>query len=183
MTSSPVFQALVSHRLQEANQAEASFRTFVVAELGNPPADIKPPADFALFCQNRGVVACPASPATVAAYVLSQREPKIGRLLEEIRAISSSHCSANLSDPVPTWCVTEALMKLMKPNVPQGWPENERAIFLTLPVDLQRYLIIREKNKDANLKRKFDELAEQRKKLNAQTPTKDETREAIQTVA
>ena len=74
-------------------------------------------------------------------------------------------------------------MKLMKPNVPQGWPENERAIFLTLPVDLQRYLIIREKNKDANLKRKFDELAEQRKKLNAQTPTKDETREAIQTVA
>jgi hypothetical protein len=183
VTNSPVFQALVSHRLQEANQTEASFRTLVVAELGNPPADVKPPADFALWCESKGVVPCPATPTTVAAYVLSQREPKIGRLLEEIRAISASHCRANLSDPIPSWSVTTALMRLMKPNdVPQGWPENERAIFLTLPADLQRYLIIREKDKEAALKRKFDEIAEQRKLLN-ETPKETISENPIQQIA
>jgi hypothetical protein len=166
MASSPIMAALVQQRLHEVNGAEAGLRTFVSEKLGAPPPAADPPADFQLWCDNKRVLSRPATPASVAAFILEQHQPKISRLLETIRAISASHCDAGMSDPVSSWQPMEALLKLIKvEEPPRSWPPSERMIFLSLPPDLQRYLIVQDKGRDAIFRQKMNEVADARKQL------------------
>jgi hypothetical protein len=161
--TSPVFKALVAGRLHQLNNDEARIAEHVAEVLGPPPPDTHRPERFMKFCEELGVPWRPASPAVLAKFVL--QHTKTGRLIEEIRSISAAHSSSNLPDPAATYWVSKALCRLMKIEPPRSWPKAEQAVFLSLPADLQQYLIPREAERDRTVRRAQNEAAELRKQL------------------
>jgi hypothetical protein len=163
--SSPVFQALVNARMHEANGAEAGFRTFVLQELGNPPVGVGAPPEFAFWAESKGVPAKPASPASVAAFVLEQKTMKPGLLVEIICKISEAHAGAGLSDPTAAWPVSEALSRVTEIKAPRSWPSSEKTLWQMLPEPLRKYLSIREFDRERVIRNKMNEIAEAKKQL------------------
>jgi hypothetical protein len=163
--TSPVFQALVQARLQQLSKDEAAIAERVNESLGPQPRDAFRPERFIKWCDEQSLPWRPATPSVIAKFVLEHT--KIGKLLEEIRCLSEAHTSAGLPDPTAAWQVTTALLRLTKIDPPRSWPDAEKVVFLSLPPDLQKYLIIREKDRDVTLRRAQNEAAEARKQLEA----------------
>jgi hypothetical protein len=161
--TSPVFQALVNARLAQSNRDEAAIADDVAGALGAPPPDIHRPERFIRWCEDQGLVWRPANPVVVAKFVLGHT--KIGTLLEEIRTLSLAHCETGLADPTVAYQVTQALLKLVKFEAPRSWPDSEKLVFFLLPPDLQKYQVIRERDRDLTLRRKMNEIAEAKKQL------------------
>ena len=171
--TNPIFQALVAGRLQQVNSAEAVIGEEVSAALGPLPPDTHRPERFIKWCSDQNLPWRPASPAVCAKFVLDHA--KLGNLLEEIRLLSQAHCELNLPDPTAAWVVTEALLRLIKVETPRSWPAPERVIFLSLPPDLQRYLILREKDREVIFRTAQTEAALRRKHLAETEKSKEKT--------
>jgi hypothetical protein len=161
--TNPVMTALIAARQQQLNRGEAIIAEEVTATLGPAPPDNHRPVRFINWCDQGGFPWRPATPSVIAKFVLGHS--KVGRLLEEIRSISEAHCSIGLPDPTASWQVSRALLRLTDIQPPRSWPAAEKVMFLSLPPDLQRYLIIREKDRDTTIRRALNEAAEARKQL------------------
>lgn len=173
--TSPVFQALVNARQHQLSRDERVIAEEVSAVLGPPPPDTYRPERFIKWCDEQSLPWRPASPAVIAKYALGFS--KLGNILmEEIRSISAAHCSTGLPDPCASWQVSEALCRLAKDREPpRSWPAAEKTIFLTLPSDLQKYLIPRERDRDATVRRLQTEAAELKKQIAAIQESKEKT--------
>jgi hypothetical protein len=113
---------------------------------------------FVQFCGQHGVSPMPARPETVAAFVLSVRHlAELSRVVEVLQAIEDHHDNCGLANPVKTAIVAAALDHW--PNsAPRSWSDPDRVLFMALPKDVQRVISRREAERDAGLRRKFDEL-------------------------
>jgi hypothetical protein len=176
MAANPVFKALVAARVSQVTQDERAIAEQVNEALGAPPADDHRPARFIKWCEDQNLPWRPATPAVIAKFVLEHT--KVGKLLEEVRLLSQAHSSIGLPDPTAAWQVARALLRLIGTDAPRSWPNEQRAVFLALPPDLQEYLIVRERERDGAVRRAQHEAAELRKKY-AQTP-KVENETAVQ---
>ncbi len=173
---SPVFQALVTARQQQLNRDEQMIAEEVNAVLGPAPPDTHRSERFIRWCDDQGLPWRPASPAVIAKFVLGFT--KLGSLLmDEIRSISAAHCSTGLPDPCASWQVSEALCRLTKVEPPRSWPKAEQHVFLLLPVEIQKYLIPRERDRDATVRRLQTEVAELKKQIQASKETSNGTTE------
>jgi hypothetical protein len=161
--TNPVMTALIAARQQQLNRGEAIIAEEVNAALGPAPPDTHRPERFIKWCDEQSLPWRPACPSVIAKFVLGHT--KIGSLLEEIRAISEAHCSTGLPDPTAAWQVSRAVLRLTKVEPPRSWPDAEKVVFLSLPPDLQRYLIVREKDRDLTTRRALNEAGEARKQL------------------
>jgi hypothetical protein len=179
--TSPVFEALVKSRQQQLNRDEAIIAEEVNATLGPAPPDTHKPLRFINWCDQGGFPWRPATPSVIAKFVLEHT--KVGRLLEEIRAISEAHCSIGLPDPTASWQVTRALLRLTDIKPPRSWPDAQKVIFLSLPRELQEYLIPREMDRDAKIRRALDEAASARKALSHYSQPKELTNGTIENPA
>ena len=167
--TSPVFQALVTARQHELSRSERIIAEEVNAALGPAPPDVHRPERFIRWCEEQGLPWRPASPSAIAKFILGFT--KLGIVMDEIRSISAAHCSIGQPDPCASWQVNEALCRLTKVEPPRSWPAAEKSTFLTLPAELQKYLIPREKDRDATVRRLQTEVAELKKQLaEKQTP-------------
>jgi hypothetical protein len=163
--ANPVMQALVNARLQQVTRDEANLAEQVTEVLGPPPPDIHRPQRFRKWCDEQGLPWRPASPAAIAKWVL--QHTKFGNVMEEVRSISAAHTTTGLPDPCGSWQVSEALCRITTVQPPRSWPKAEQAVFLSLPPDLQKYLIPREKERDIAVKRAQNEAADARKETEA----------------
>ena len=154
MTVNPVMQALVRARLQEFDSRDAEIAAAVAAKLG-PSPELEPstPVVFKTWCETLGVPWLPARPNTVALFVLEGAKLGIEQMLECIHSISVSHRAAQLADPTSGFPVTSALNTITKIEPPRSWVEAEKQKFIDMPYGLQRYVLKREDQRDAALRR------------------------------
>jgi hypothetical protein len=125
------------------------------------------------FCELNGVRHCPARPTTIAAFI-AEREYRF-EPVETLQAIARFHDFYGLANPVTTNAVRAVLEPLINVGAPRSWPKADREMFLHLPPEAREIIARREQDREQWLRRTQNELAEQRKKLDAQTKTEAAT--------
>ena len=82
------------------------------------------------------------------------------------------HDAAGLSNPVRCVLPRMALEGIVKTDPPRSWPSSSKAEWSLLPVDIRHILVEREQQRDTALRRKQNELAEEKKRLLADSADK-----------
>ena len=128
---------------------------------------------FLAWAKEKCVRACPARPSVVAAYVLHEHglgtpAQQILAILEAVTAFHDHHGQPN---PSATAVVRLALDDVIRIEPPRSWPKEDKVLFATLPPDIRDVIARREQERDASLRRKQNELAEQTKRLTTEAAT------------
>ena len=85
-----------------------------------------------------------------------------------LSAIEALHNAASLGNPIATPIVRSATSaSTIEP--PRSWAKNEKKLFTELPVEIQIVVARREKDRETQLRRGQNELAEMKKLLRLQT--------------
>ena len=69
-----------------------------------------------------------------------------------------------MSNPIATAAVSAVLDRIVKVEPPRSWGTAERSEWARLPPTIRETITRREKDRDVALKRKFNELAELKKR-------------------
>lgn len=122
---------------------------------------------FSAYCERESVRKLPAKPATVASYFIDAA--RMGVRPEEIfsvlEAISIAHDYHGLSSPVHTAATRAAIQQVGgTTSPPRSWSKEDTVCWPLLPQEVQRTICRRETERDVALKRKFNELAELKKR-------------------
>jgi hypothetical protein len=129
------------------------------------------------WCTQRKVRVPPARPEVVATYVkeLQHRGPEF--VLSTVQAIGRLHTSLpSLADPCASRAVQFVLDQIIAPvDPPRSWTKDEKLEFASLPRKTQATVARREREREAGLRRSQNALAEELKKLQTQTSTKETT--------
>lgn len=120
---------------------------------------------------------CPAKPLTVAAYVLEQSATGASteKLLQSLDAIGRLHDRHNLANPCATWAARAALESVTGFAPPRSWKAEEKEAFLTLPAEIKAVVSRREQQREKELRRLQNELA-QLKRSTVAADTKEPTK-------
>ena len=166
--TNPVIAALANARAAEAiaglRERDNAVEDAVYREVPKPPPAAIPAA-FSAWCEERGVSALPARPASVALFVLQHRTMGLAELVELVDQIGAAHVATGMADPVSTYPVPAMLSRIAQINPPRSWPAEEKQRFLGLPYSLQTYVCKREGERDKALRRAQNEAADARKKI------------------
>jgi hypothetical protein len=122
---------------------------------------------FEKWCAERSVRHLPARPWVVATFIRDQNAygRDVQGCLSLLAAIEAAHDLHNLSNPVPTAAVRQVLEKIIKSEAPRSWDKEQKSEWAKLPPKIREAIAMREKDRDAALHRKFDELAKLKKRL------------------
>jgi sirohydrochlorin ferrochelatase len=120
--------------------------------------------NFERYCQQRGIRAFPASPALVASFLDILSDEELEPACQAIQVICDS---IGASSPVATLAVRTVLERRLRSESPRSWSRDDRALFASLPVEVRAVLARRENERDAALRTKQNQLAEERKQLRA----------------
>jgi hypothetical protein len=96
----------------------------------------------------------------------------VANVLAILDAVERAHDAAGLSNPVRCGLPKLALERILKTELPRSWPAASKAEFALLPVDIRRVISEREQQRDTALRRKQNELAEEKKRLLADSADK-----------
>jgi len=142
--------------------------------LGSAPGDDQAPAaPFVAWCEAKGLPWRPASPGSVALFVLEHQSLGIETLLQILQGISAAHEALAMSDPTTSWSVTSALNRITKLVPPRSWPKAEREMFARLPYALQHYVAMHEDRREREIRRAHNEAAALRHELKSLRPKED----------
>jgi hypothetical protein len=119
-------------------------------------------APFIRWCAAAGVRHCPATPATVAAYIRAEAaigiDPK--KISQTCCAIIDLHDHHQLANPVESAPARAALTsQMLAAKAPRSWRKGEQEAFEQLPPEIKAAVAKREKDRDAELSRLQRELA------------------------
>jgi len=129
---------------------------------------------FIRWCRQSGVRHCPAKPTTVAVFISEQEyraEP-----VETLLAIERLHDIHNLPNPVTTAVVRAALASIIDFEPPRSWSLQEKAKFIEIPAEAREIIARRTKQRETELRRVQNELAELRKKTNVESKNNEPQR-------
>jgi hypothetical protein len=130
---------------------------------------------FVEFAKQKCVRACPAKPASVAAFVIDRHSDGVPaqQILALLEAISAAHnYHGSLADPCAAQIVRQALSETIHIEPPRSWSRADRELFIALPPDVRSVLARREQERDAALRRAQNALAEEKKRLLADSADK-----------
>jgi hypothetical protein len=122
----------------------------------------------------------PARPASVAAFAQWQKDLGVPRekISATLSAIEALHNAASLGNPIATPVVRTAT-SASTIAAPRSWTKEEQQVFTELPVEIQVVVARREQNRETQLRRAQNEIAEYRKLMrlqaDADTKTADNT--------
>lgn len=161
-------KAVVGEIARYKGAAEDRLAGQISALLGYHPQPYEA-SEFVAWCKQNGLSHYPARPATVAAYVLdlSRCGLPVSSIVERLESVARSH-DATHGNPVATEIVGLALEKIRKPadiQPPRSWRKDEMINFYLLPTWTQAVIARRESEREADLRRRHNEFAEQRRKL------------------
>jgi hypothetical protein len=105
---------------------------------------------FIQWCAAANVRHLGATPATCAAFILSQAKVGIApeRIVAEAAAIEKLHDQYNLANPLQTRTARFALDQVLKIEPPRSWPKEEKAMFTHLPVQIRNIIAKREQDRE-----------------------------------
>jgi hypothetical protein len=108
-------------------------------------------AEFNAWCKANGVPCRPASPTTVAAFVLDSHDQQTpyDLIIDRLETIAQNHGHA-FGNPVASNIVAAALLEIAPHEIkpPSAWRKDERLAFILLPLDVQRAVNRREKDRE-----------------------------------
>jgi hypothetical protein len=129
---------------------------------------------FAAWCDQKACRKCPAKPWALAAFIIDQE--KLGvpaeRILATIQAIEAAHDQHGLANPTATAVVRAAMDRILTVDPPRSWPKEDKAAFAMLPAGIREAISRRELQRDRDLRRRQNELAEEKKRLTNGADTK-----------
>ena len=119
-------------------------------------------AIFSAYCADRGVLLCPAQPATVASFIIAQvaKGERAERIFELTVAIELLHDQHGLANPVATAIARRALASLGVIEPPRSWRPNEKMLFSSLPLEIQTAVARREHEREKEIRRMQNATAE-----------------------
>jgi hypothetical protein len=138
---------------------------------------------FVAWCGNQKVRALPARPTSVAAFVQWQLDQRVPRqaIVETLQAIENLHFAASVGNPVSAPVVAATLGSTIDP--PRSWTKDDKAYFTTLPLHTQEIVARREQQRETDLRRRQNALAEERKRLQAAADPKPVINEIKETIS
>jgi hypothetical protein len=152
-------------------QAEAALANQVNAQLPQPREPDEQEqlllVPFVQWCGSVGVRHVPAAPTTCAMFILSQHKVEVApeRIAAECRAIEKLHDQFGLANPLQTRAARWALDQVLTAELPRSWPQADKELFKTLPVQIRHVISAREQDRERALRRGQNELARQRRLL------------------
>ena len=122
---------------------------------------------FVEFCAASGVHHAPATPATVAAYILHQASQGIpaDRIVAEVSAIEQLHNYYGFANPVATASARFAIGQILQTEPPRSWTRLEKGMFNNLPPEIRAAIARRAADQEKSMRRAQNEAAELRHKL------------------
>jgi hypothetical protein len=116
---------------------------------------------FTNWCLLRGESSVPASPTVIVRFLRECAALGIDRVWNAMVDISKQHHSLGLPDPtLGISIVTAEINKISGIEPPRSWTKEMQHRFMTLPWDLQNQILIRETQRDRELRRLQNEVAE-----------------------
>ncbi|WFU83774.1 hypothetical protein QA645_13820 [Bradyrhizobium sp. CIAT3101] len=122
---------------------------------------------FVRWCELHDVIACPATPSSVARFVIDCASLGVDRLWPAVQEISRMHASLGLADPTLGGPAAAAMSAAAAVVPPRSWPGRFKERFRTLPYDIQAYLAAHETQRERALRRAQNEAASACRKLAA----------------
>lgn len=118
---------------------------------------------FERWCVLTGVIALPAPPAAVAAFIKECGTLGADRVWQALQEVSRAHRQHGYADPTLGGPAAQAMNELSQIEPPRSWPKEARQRFLSLPYDLQLYTVRREAERDRAVNRAQNAAAAARK--------------------
>ena len=109
------------------------------------------------WCEVNGRSPAPAAPSDIAAFIGDVAELGIEKVWAAVKDISRAHEQFGLADPTKARPVVWAIGKISKIEAPRSWPDADKALFLELPLDVQRVVLRREAERDREVRRAHNE--------------------------
>ena len=163
--------AALANALHHQREAELTRNENLLASQwqGQLPASSDPTGGmigpFIAFCNERKVRYCPATPFTVAAYVEGLKGLGIGGIPDLLQAVAELHDQCAHSNPVSTHPVRLALEELAtNTQAPRSWLKEEKQLSWPLPADVRIAIARRDQQRERELRRMQNELAETKRK-------------------
>lgn len=183
MNSNPVLSEIQRQQAVAIAAAEDQLAAQIAAALDyQPSSPLDSCAEFVLWCQAKNVRYQPARPTTVAAYVLDRFKAgmKFDEILRHLEGIASLHDGA-IGNPCATGIVGDTLSRIshgLMIEPPNSWPKEEKAAFSMLPPIIQRAIARREKDRERQLKKLYEQKAKEKRQKEAERAAApdDETR-------
>ena len=127
---------------------------------------------FVEYCNSHNVRHLPARPATVASFLLDDRQLSHDRMLEILTVITRAHDQHGLSNPTATAIVRAVIETVMEDKPPRSFSKDEKEIFASLPADLRFALSRLERRRELDFHRQHERQVNLTKELKAKLETK-----------
>jgi hypothetical protein len=88
-------------------------------------------------------------------------------ILRQVEAISRLHDKYGLSNPTATAAARAVLEREFAIEVPRSWKAPEKEMFVMLPADIRAAISRREKQRETEVRRLQNSIAEEKKRLQA----------------
>jgi hypothetical protein len=134
---------------------------------------------FARWCEMNGAAFCPATPASVAKFVLECGSLGLARLWPALQDISRTHVTLGLADPTLGGAVAAAVSDVAGFAAPRSWPDDFKRRFRSLSYDVQLFIVEHEARREKALRRAQNDVAALRRKLAAVQQPQSETRSGL----
>jgi hypothetical protein len=174
--------AELAQAIRQVNEREIDANEAAIAGCFPQPPQVPAEAQlhlvpFLQWCHAQRVRSLPARPTSVAAFVQWQTDLKVPKeqIGATLSAIEALHNVAALGNPIatPVVRITTAASTI---SPPRSWTRAEQDAFRELPVELQRTVSRREKDREVQLRRLQNEAAELRRQMADAAPkTADNT--------
>ena len=124
---------------------------------------------FIEWASDNSVRFCPVKPQVLAAYILTQASTGLDEqsLLKEVESIDRLHQRHGLASPVATTAARAALEAVLRIEPPRSWKVPEKEIFVTMPVEIRAAVARREQQRETEVRRLQNCIAEEKKRLKA----------------
>ena len=170
----------LAEEIEKAKQREMDANEAALASCFPRPPELSSEAQqrvmpFVQWCEVQRVRALPARPTSVAAFVCWQQDQHVPRqvIVETLSAIEALHIAASVGNPVVAPVVSATLGSTVEP--PRSWKKEDKEFFATLPLHAQEIVARREQERETNLRRGQNELAEMKKRQSDGADTKPVT--------
>jgi hypothetical protein len=114
---------------------------------------------FQNWCTLNGVQPAPISPHLVARFVADIAPLGADKVWQAVQEVSRLHYTVGLADPTLGHPVATAMTEIAGIDAPRSWTNDQKARFKTLPLDVQRYILERDKQDNKALRKAQNDAA------------------------